>query len=126
MSWLKATALIGVISFSGSAFAANQVWNITEVAVEGAQGRWLVTIDPGNNLSGTTEMQFDTGAPLSYSLEGSINNDAYNIKLIDRSDGKKDCISTGNIYLNADNKTHKVIGEVRCSGEEKFYIRGGY
>ena len=125
MSGWKATAIIGAILFSGSAFAATQAWNVTEVAVDGAQGRWFVTIDPSNNLTGTTDMQFDTGAPLSYSLEGSINNGVYNIKLLDRSDGKKDCISTGNIYIN-DNKSHKVIGEVRCSGEEKFYIRGGY
>ena len=49
------------------AFAKRRSWNITEVDPDhGAQGQWLVNIDDSNKLSGSTNMQFDTGAMLSY------------------------------------------------------------
>jgi hypothetical protein len=123
---LTATAAMFFTLCSGSALAETQAWNITEVAVDGAQGQWYVTIDAANKLVGKTNMQFDTGSTLSYELEGSVSNGTYVVKLLDRNDGKKGCVSSGNISLNPDKKSHKVLGDVQCDGDEKFYIRGGY
>jgi hypothetical protein len=103
-----------------------QRWNITEVAADGAQGQWYVTIDANNKVTGTTNMQMDTGAMLSYTLAGTADKSSYNITLADRSDGKKNCVFVGNSYLNTDNVSHKILGEVHCDGEEKFFIRGGW
>jgi hypothetical protein len=114
------------VCYCAPAFANSQSWNITEVDPDnGAQGQWLVDVDGGNKLSGSTNMQFDTGAVLSYALEGSINNGAVMVNMLDRSDGKKGCVFSGNIYLNADNASHRILGEVQCK-DGKFLLRGGY
>ena len=36
-------------------------------------------IDGSNKLSGSTNMQFDTGGMLSYTIEASINNEALKV-----------------------------------------------
>ncbi len=123
---LTATAAMFFALCGASALAETQAWNITEVAVDGAQGQWYVTIDADNKLVGKTNMQFDTGAALSYELEGSVGNGTYVVRLLDRNDGKKGCVSSGNISLNPDRKSHKVLGEVQCDGDEIFHITGGY
>ena len=120
-----ATAFLTVLCCA-PAFANSQSWNITEADPDhGAQGQWLVNIDDSNKLSGSTNMQFDTGATLSYTLDGSINSEALKVNMLNRSDGKTDCVFSGNISLNADNMSHRILGEVQCS-EGKFLLRGGY
>ena len=108
------------------AFANSQSWNITEADPDhGAQGQWLVNVDDSNNLSGSTNMQFDTGAALSYTLEGSVDNGSLKVNMLNRSDGRKDCVLSGNISLNPDGTSHRILGEVQCS-DGKFLLRGGY
>ncbi len=109
------------------AFATTQSWKITEVDPEnGAQGQWLVTVE-GGKLTGSTNMQFDTGAPPSYTLDGSITGGALTVNMLDRSDGKKWCgVVSANILTNSDNKSHRIVGETHCSNDEKFLLRGGY
>jgi hypothetical protein len=95
------------------AFAHSQSWNITEADPDHrAQGHWLVNID-GNKLNGATNMLFDTGAALYYLLEGSINNGEVKVSLLNRSDGRKDCVFSGNVSLNADNASHRILGYVQ-------------
>jgi hypothetical protein len=114
------------VLFGQTALAASQSWNITEVDPDnGAQGQWLVNVESGNKLNGSTNMQFDTGAMLTYKLDGSISNGAISVNLIDRSDGRKDCVFSGNVSLNPDKVSHKILGEVKCA-DAKFYLRGGY
>jgi hypothetical protein len=108
------------------AFANSQSWNITEADPDhGAQGQWLVNVDDSKNLSGSTNMQFDTGAALSYTLEGSVDNGSLKVNMLNRSDGRKDCVLSGNISLNPDGASHRILGEVQCS-DGKFLLRGGY
>lgn len=128
MARLAPTTVAFLTAFSSSpAFSNTQTWNITEVDPDhGAQGQWLVTVDGGKMLSGSTNMQFDTGAMLSYTLEGSVNDGALRVNMLDRSDGKKGCTVSANIYLNPDKASHRIMGEVHCNNDEKFLLRGGY
>jgi hypothetical protein len=119
-----AAALSAFLLCAGPAHADVQMWNVTEVGPDGAQGQWMVTVDGSANINARTNMQFDTGAPLSYTVEGSVKDDVFHATFNDRSDGKKNCVATGKVYLN-DNKSHKVIGEVQCE-DEKFFFRAGY
>ncbi len=120
-----ATAVLAMFCCA-PAFATTQSWNITEVDPDnGAQGQWLVTVE-GGKLTGSTNMQFDTGAPLSYTLDGSITGGALTVNMLDRSDGKKGCVVSGHILTNSDNKSHRIVGETHCSNDEKFLLRGGY
>ncbi len=119
-----ATAVLAMF-FCAPAFATTQSWNITEVDPDnGAQGQWLVTIE-GGKLTGSVNMQFDTGAPLSYTLDGSITDGALTVNMLDRSDGKRGCVVSANI-ANSDNKSHRIVGKTHCSNDEKFLLRGGY
>lgn len=119
-----AAVLTAFLLWAGAAHAEVQLWNVTEVGPDGAQGQWVVTVDASANITAQTNMQLDTGAPLSYTVEGSVKNDAFSARFNERSDGKKNCVATGKVYLN-ENKSHKVIGEVQCD-DEKFFLRVGY
>ena len=128
MTKLVSRAAVPLILVSTSAFAESQVWNITEVtsSITGAQGQWFVNIEGGNRITGNTNMQFDTGAMLTYAIDGKIDGQVYTVNLIDRSDGKKGCVLTGEMAPIEGKNSHRFIGEVHCDGDVKFYIKGGY
>jgi hypothetical protein len=94
--------------------------------ISGAQGQWIINNEGDNKITGTENMQLDTGVMLTYTIHGITNYGPYTLNLANRSDGKKGCIFSGSVSLNADQKSHRLIGEVHCDGVEKFYIRGGY
>lgn len=117
---LALTTTAAVVAFSASAYAAG--WNVTEVATSGikrANGTWNIATE-GDKVSGKADLQLDNGTVLSYKLDGTVAGGVYTVKLVDRTDGKKDCVWTGKA-----NDTGRVYnGDVAC-GSEKFSIRAG-
>ena len=119
-------AAVSLILVSTSAFAESQVWNITEVtsSITGAQGQWFVNIEGDNRITGNTNMQFDTGAMLTYAIDGKISGQVYTVNLIDRSDGKKGCVLTGEMAPIEGKNSHRLIGEVHCDGDSEVLHQG--
>jgi len=119
---LALTTAVAVVAFSASAFAGSAKWNATEISTSGiksSSGTWTVVTE-GDKVSGKGDMQLDSGSVLTYKLEGSVAGGVYTLKLVDRSDAKKDCVWTGK-----PNDTGRVLnGEVACEGS-KFSIRAG-
>lgn len=117
---LALTTAAAVVAFGAPAFAAG--WNVTEIASSGikrANGTWTLTTE-GDKVSGKADLQLDNGSVLSYKLDGAVAGGVYTVKLVDRTDGKKDCVWTGK-----PNETGRVYnGDVAC-GSEKFSIRAG-
>ena len=91
MRKLALATAAAIAAFSAPAMAASQNWNVTEENTSGVkhgQGTWAVTID-GDKLSGSRSWQLDNGNPLTYSLEGTIKDGVYTVKLDKRSDDKR-------------------------------------
>lgn len=117
---LALTTAVAVVAFSATAYAATfSVTEISSVGIKRANGTWTATTE-GGKFSGKAEMQLDNGSPQTYKLEGTVEGGVYTVNLVDRTDGKKDCVWTGKT-----NDTGKVVeGPVVC-GSEKFVIRAG-
>jgi hypothetical protein len=117
---LALTTAAAVVAFSASAYAG--AWNVTEQAMSGikrANGTWTLATE-GDKVSGKADLQLDNGTVLSYKLDGAVAGGVYTVKLVDRTDGKKDCVWTGKPNENS----RVYSGEVVCGGE-KFTIRAG-
>jgi hypothetical protein len=117
---LALTTAVAVVAFTASAYAAG--FSVTEIATSGikrANGTWTLATE-GDKVTGKADMQLDNGTPQTYKIEGKIEGGVYTLKLVDRTDGRKDCVWTGK-----PNETGKVFnGDVVC-GSEKFVIRAG-
>ncbi|MGC1859958.1 MAG: hypothetical protein WA733_02240 [Methylocystis sp.] len=118
-----------LVAVSTPAMASSQVWNVTEeglTGVKSSQGTWAVTIDGNNKLSGSANMQFDNGSALAYNIDGSIAESVYTMNIVKRTDGKNGCVWSGHSPAHADEKSHGLIGEVKCDGNVRFMIRAGF
>ena len=118
---LALTTALAAVAFSASAYAAQ--WNVTEAnkaGIKRAQGTWTVATE-GDKVSGKGEMQLDNGSVLTYKLEGELAGGVYTLKLVDRTDSKKNCVWTGKPVEGA---VRVYSGEAACDGE-KFTIRAG-
>lgn len=121
---LAARTVATLVLIGTPALAENQNWNVTEEGVSGvktAQGAWAVKVD-GDKISGSAEMQFDDGKPLTYSFDGSKSASDYTVSFKDRSDKKSACVWSGHVPANTDAKSLKLIGKVQCAGEA-FVVR---
>jgi hypothetical protein len=117
------------VAVATPALASSKVWNVTEeslAGVKGAQGQWFVNIDGDNKISGTANMQLDTGAVLTYTLDGSLKDSAYTVKLSGRTDGKNGCVWSGHVPEGDNMKSHGLIGKAACDGNVGFTIRAGF
>ena len=83
-----------------------------------------MTVDTNNNVSGKADMQKDNGNTVAYTINGSVKDSLYTVKLADRSDGKKGCVWSG--HSPKAGATHGLIGEVHCDGSSDFIIRAGF
>ena len=118
-----------LVAVSTPAMASSQVWNVTEeglTGVKSSQGTWAVTIDGNNKLSGSANMQFDNGSALAYNIDGSFAESVYTMNIAKRTDGKNGCVWSGHSPAHADEKSHGLIGEVKCDGDVRFMIRAGF
>jgi hypothetical protein len=118
---LALTTALAAVAFSASAYAGQ--WNVTEAnkaGIKRAQGTWTVATE-GDKVTGKSEMQLDNGSVLTYKLDGELTGGVYTLKLLDRTDSKKNCVWTGKPVEGAHNV---YFGEAACDGE-KFMIRGG-
>jgi hypothetical protein len=117
---LALTTGAALVAFSATAFAAG--WSVTEISPVGikrANGTWTVATE-GDKVSGKADLQLDNGSTLTYKVEGKVEGGVYTLNLVDRTDGKKDCVWTGK-----PNEGARVYnGDVAC-GSEKFSIRAG-
>lgn len=117
---LALTTAAAVVALSAPAFAES--WNVTEIATSGikrASGTWTLAAQ-GDKVTGKADLQLDNGSVLSYKLDGSVAGGVYTVKLVDRTDDKKDCVWTGK-----PNETGRVFnGDVACANG-KFSIRAG-
>ena len=125
MHKLALATAAAIAAFSAPAMAASQNWNVTEenaAGVKHGQGTWAVTID-GDKLSGSASLQLDNGNPLTYSLEGTLKDGVYTVKLDKRSDDKKGCVWTGHAQkATAAGMAPGFIGDATCDGA-KLIIR---
>jgi len=106
------------------AAAETTKWNATEtnaVGIKSASGTWTLNND-GGKLSGSANMQFDSGKTLDYKLDGTAEGEVYTIKLVDRTDDKKNCVWTGKPAATASGRV--LNGDVKCDNS-KFSIRVG-
>ena len=71
-------------------------------------------------------MQFDNGSALAYNIDGSIAESVYTMNIAKRTDGKNGCVWSGRSPAHADEKSHGLIGEVKCDGNVRFMIRAGF
>jgi hypothetical protein len=67
-------------------------------------------------------LQFDNGKTLDYKLDGTLEGEVYTIKLVDRTDDKKNCVWTGKPAATAAGRV--LSGDTVCDGS-KFSIRAG-
>jgi hypothetical protein len=125
MRKLALATAAAIAAFSAPAMAASQNWNVTEENTSGVkhgQGTWAVTID-GDKLSGSASLQLDNGNPLTYSLEGTIKDGVYTVKLDKRSDDRKGCVWSGHARTaTAAGKSTGYVGDLVCDGA-KLVIR---
>jgi hypothetical protein len=129
MNKVTLSTLALVVALSTSAFASGLTWNVTEensAGIKSGQGQWSVTIDGNNKLSGSAVLNFDSGKTLTYDLSGTKGEAAYTVSLLNRSDGKIDCVWSGHSPANVEPRTHGFIGQVQCDGNKKFLIRAGF
>jgi hypothetical protein len=126
MHKLTLATAAAIAAFSAPAMAASQNWNVTEenaAGVKHGQGTWAVTID-GEKLNGSASLQLDNGNPLTYSLEGTIKDGVYTVKLDKRSDDKKGCVWTGHARTaTAAGKSTGYFGDLVCDGGAKLILR---
>ena len=71
-------------------------------------------------------MQFDNGNTLTYSLEGTVNDAAYTVNMIKRTDGKKGCVLSGHVPEGANMSSHGLVGKVVCDGNVGFTVKAGF
>ena len=118
------TAAAAVLALTASASAAQ--WSVTEASTTGiksAQGTWTLATD-GDKVSGKAELQTDKGSMVSYKIDGAVAADVYTLKLVDRPDGKNNCVWTGKPAKTAGGHGAVFEGEVACDGS-KFVIKAG-
>ena len=117
---LALSTAAAVVALSVPALADS--WSVTEIASSGikrANGTWTLTAQ-GDKVTGKADLQLDNGSVLTYKLDGAVAGGVYTVKLVDRTDDKKDCVWTGKA-----NETGRVFnGEVACANG-KFSIRAG-
>jgi hypothetical protein len=129
-SSVKSTSIIAAMLFAVAtpASAGGKSWNVTEEGfsgIKGAQGEWAVNVD-GDKITGAANMQLATGATLTYTIDGSVKDSVYTVKLSNRTDGKNGCVWTGQAPAGDDAKTHGLIGKVACDGNAGFTIRAAF
>ncbi len=118
------TTVAAMLVLGGSALAANESWLVTEenvAGVKGAQGAWSMRVE-GSKVSGSAEMMTDKGAPLTYQVDGSVENGVYTLNITDRSDGKKGCVWSGHVPASSSSQKQGLIGYAECDGA-KLIIR---
>jgi hypothetical protein len=124
MNKFALTAIALTLGMSVPAQAETSKWNVAEISASGiktATGAWTVNND-GGKISGSASLQFDTGATLDYKLEGEAAGGVYTVKLVGRTDDKKDCVWTGKPVEALGGRV--VRGQVACEGA-KFSIEAG-
>jgi hypothetical protein len=124
MKKLALTTMAAILALSGAAFAAGDTWLVTEEntgGIKGAQGNWSVKTE-GAKLTGSATMQSGSGDTLTYTVDGTIENGVYTVKLNDRSDGKKNCVWTGHVPSGAGSQQHGLVGYAECEGA-KLIVR---
>lgn len=125
MRKLCAATALCLLAFVPSALAGTKVWQVTEETdsgIKGGQGSWKMTTE-GDKITGTADLTLDDGTPLTYKVEGTVNNGVYTINLVDRSDGKKGCIWTGHVPSGG-TQLNGLVGWAPCQGG-KLIIRAG-
>ncbi|HMK91340.1 MAG TPA: hypothetical protein VK446_17120 [Methylocystis sp.] len=124
----KLASAVAISLFAASpAWAGSLVWQVTEesdIGVKGAQGSWKLSQD-GDKITGVADLMHDDGSPLTYKVEGTVAGTNYTIKLVDRSDGKKECVWTGHPPTGAGTQTQGLVGWAPCSGG-KLIIRAAF
>lgn len=121
-------AAVALLALVVSATAETRSWNVTEESAGGiksAQGVWTLTIDAENKISGGADLQLSNGDPLTYKLDGSVKGGVYTVKLVDRSDGKKGCVWTGQPPSSGGTQTTGLVGYASCEGA-KLILRASY
>ncbi len=89
--------------------------------IKSAQGVWAVKSE-GGKITGTADLQLQNGSPLSYKIEGSSEGGVVTVNLVDRTDGKKDCVWTGK-----EGSTYKgLAGDVLCGGKKSLLLRASH
>jgi hypothetical protein len=119
-----ALAVVAFVALNSTAFAAQ--WSVSEASAAGIksyEGTWTLTTD-GAKVTGKADLQNDKGALLNYKIEGEVAGDVYTLKLVDRTDGKKNCVWTGKQAKTVAGHGVAYDGEVACDGS-KFAIRAG-
>lgn len=121
---LALTTMALALSISLPAHAEASKWSVSEISsvgIKAATGTWTLN-NEGGKVSGTASLQFDNGNPLSYKLEGTAEGEGLTLKLLDRTDGKKNCVWTSKPGASVGGKVLK--GDVACDGG-KFMIQAG-
>lgn len=118
------TTTFVVVALSSSALAAQ--WSVTEASTTGiksSQGSWTLATD-GGKVTGKADLQNDKGVTLNYKIEGEEAAGVYTLKLVDRTDGRKNCVWTGKQAKTVAGHGVAYDGEAVCDGM-KFTIRAG-
>lgn len=121
-------ALVALGALTAPALAAPHEWMVTEeneAGLKAAQGTWNVKTE-GDTISGTANMQFANGNPLTYKLSGTMKDGVYTIEMTDRSDGYKGCVWTGHSPRAGSAQTTGFSGLAPCDGGKKFVLRVTY
>jgi hypothetical protein len=129
MVWATLSIAAFLTAANTSALAESKIWNVTEEGssgIKGAQGQWFVNIDSDNKISGTANMQLDTGAILTYTIDGAVKDSVYTIKMSNRTDGKNGCVWSGHIPAGEAMKSHGLIGKAVCDGNVGLTVRAGF
>lgn len=116
------TTAVAVFALGSSAYAAS--WSVTETAASGiksSSGTWTIATE-GDKVTGKGDMQLDNGSLLNYKLEGEVAGGVYTLKLVDRTDGKKNCVWTGKPVESSGGRV--ISGAVACDGGN-FSVRAG-
>jgi hypothetical protein len=124
MKKLTTLTALCLAAFVTSAMADTKIWQVTEESESGiknAQGTWKVTTE-GDKISGNAELSGTDGSLMTYKIEGTVKDGVYTVNLVDRSDGKKGCVWTGQAPSASSVQTHGLIGRAPCSGA-KMIIR---
>jgi len=119
-----ATSIVALLAMGGVALAESQSWNVTEEGLSGiknAQGVWAVKSE-GGKISGVAELQLQNGSPLGYKIEGTSEAGVVTINLVDRTDGKKDCVWTGKEGAGFKG----LAGDVLCGGKKTLLLRASH
>lgn len=119
-----ALTVAALLALSAPAFAGQ--WSVTEsskAGIKSSSGTWTVATE-GDKVTGKAEMQNDKGSLLTYKLEGEVAGGVYTLKLVDRTDDKKNCVWTGKPAKIDGGHGAVFDGVAACDGS-KFTIRAG-